>query len=149
MNYLLDTHILIWSIVYPDKLSPKVKKIIRNKENTFWVSAITFWEIALKYAIGKLDLEGTTPNQLHEYSSDAGFVILDLTSETAASFYKLTFAKQRKAPLTILKNKQSFSTNKDPFDLMLAWQAISKDFVLVTKDSDLTSYSKYGLKTVW
>ena len=132
MNYLLDTHTLIWSIVYPDKLSQKVKKIIKSKDNISWVSAVTFWEIALKYAVGKLDLKGTTPDQLYEYSTSTGFSILDLKSETAASFYKLTRLN-----------------NKDPFDLMLAWQAMSKDFVLLTSDPDFTDYNKYGLKTVW
>lgn len=132
MNYLLDTHTLIWSIVYPDKLSPQVKKIIRSTDNSSWVSAVTFWEIALKFAIGKLNLKGTTPDELYEYSTSAGFVMLDLKSETAVSFYKLTRLK-----------------NKDPFDLMLAWQAISGDFVLLTRDPGFNSYSKYGLKTVW
>ncbi len=139
MNYLLDTHTLIWSIIYPDKLSPKIRKIIKSKDNTFWVSAIVFWEISLKYAIGKLDLKGTTPDELYEYSNRAGFIILDLSSATAASVYKLTR----------LGNKQSFSTNKDPFDLMLAWQAITGDYILVTNDSGFAGYKNYGLKTVW
>lgn len=132
MNYLLDTHTLIWSIVYPDKLSPQVKKIIKSTDSSSWVSAVTFWEIALKFAIGKLNLKGTTPDELYEYSASAGFVMLDLKSETAVSFYKLTRLK-----------------NKDPFDLMLAWQAISGDFVLLTRDPGFNSYSKYGLKTAW
>ncbi len=132
MNYLLDTHTLIWSIIDSDKLSAQIKKIIRSKDNIFWVSAVTFWEIALKYAIGKLDLKGTTPDELYEYSIRAGFMILDLQSVTAASFYKLKRLE-----------------NNDPFDLMLAWQAISSDYILVTKDAGFTGYKNYGLKTVW
>lgn len=132
MNYLLDTHTLIWSIVYPDKLSPQVKKIIKSTDSSSWVSAVTFWEIALKFAIGKLNLKGTTPDELYKYSTSAGFVILDLKSETAASFYKLTRLK-----------------NKDPFDLMLAWQAITGDYTLVTNDSGFVDYKSYGLKTIW
>lgn len=132
MNYLLDTHTFLWSLVSPGKLSLKTKAIIKSKENISWVSAITFWEISLKYAIGKLDLKGTRPDELYEYSTNTGFAILDLQAETAATFYKLKDFR-----------------NKDPFDLMLAWQAITKGYTLATKDADFTSFRKYGLKTVW
>ena len=139
MNYLLDTHTIIWSLVSPSKLSLKIRTIIESKENTCWVSAVTFWEISLKYAIGKLHLKGMRPDELHEYSKNAGFAILDLHSETAASFYKLIK----------FRSKQSFSKNKDPFDLMLAWQAISKDCHLLTQDQDFADYKDQGLKIVW
>lgn len=132
MNYLLDTHTFIWSLVSPGKLSLKTKAIIKSKENISWVSAITFWEISLKYAIGKLNLKGARPDELYEYSTSAGFAILDLQAETASTFYKLKKFR-----------------NKDPFDLMLAWQAISKGYTLVTNDSDFIVYKNHGLKTVW
>lgn len=132
MNYLLDTHAFIWSLISPGKLSLKTKAIIKSKENVSWVSAITFWEISLKYAIGKLDLKGTKPDELYKYATSAGFEIEDLQVETAATFYKLRRLR-----------------HKDPFDMMLAWQAISKDYSLITKDSDFSSYHQYGLKTVW
>lgn len=41
------------------------------------------------------------------------------------------------------------SKNRDPFDLLLAWQAITEDYTLLTKDADFTNYEKYGLKIVW
>src|SRR3989344_1058901 len=102
MNYLLDTHTLVWSIVFPEKLSQSVSKIFKAGEGAFWVSAISFWEISLKYAIGKLDIRKTTPDELFEYSLNAGFKVMDLEAKTAANFYKLARSK-----------------NKDPFDQML------------------------------
>ncbi|MBI2017916.1 type II toxin-antitoxin system VapC family toxin [Candidatus Daviesbacteria bacterium] len=139
MNYLLDTHAFIWSLISPGKLSLKTKAIIKSKDNVSWVSAITFWEISLKYEIGKLDLKGTKPDELYKYATSAGFEIEDLQAETAATFYKLRR----------LRNEQSSSSNKDPFDLMLAWQAITLDYTLVTNDSGFADYKDYGLKTVW
>ena len=132
MNYLLDTHAFIWSLISPGKLSLKTKAIITSKENVSWVSAITFWEISLKYAIGKLDLKGAKPDELYKYATSAGFEIEDLQVETAATFYKLRRLR-----------------NKDPFDLMLAWQAITLDYTLVTNDSGFADYKNYGLKVVW
>ena len=132
MNYLLDTYAFIWSLISPSKLSLKTKAIIKSKENVSWVSAITFWEISLKYAIGKLDLKGAKPDELYKYATSAGFEIEDLQVETAATFYKLRRLR-----------------NKDPFDLMLAWQAITLDYTLVTNDSGFADYKNYGLKVVW
>lgn len=99
---------------------------------TKMVSAITFWEISLKYSLGKLDLIGILPDKLPFVAKDSGFEILKLDAEIAASFYKLP----------------KFG-DKDPFDCMLAWQAISKDYYLLTQDQDFTDYKDYGLNVVW
>src|SRR3989339_395130 len=125
MNYLLDTHTLIWALVSPEKLSLKVKKIILD--NTSWISVVSFWEISLKYTIGKLNLQNVKPDEIRESSIKTGFTVLDLDSETAATFYKLPRIK-----------------NKDPFDLMLAWQAISGNFTLLSKDKGFDIYRLSG-----
>ena len=65
MNYLTDTHSLIWSVLQPSKLSSKAKDILENPENRIFVSAINFWEISLKYSIGKLEFEGILPLNFH------------------------------------------------------------------------------------
>lgn len=132
MKYLVDTHIFLWSILSPKKISKSVKDILLDSQVSKYVSAITFWEISLKYQLGKIDLKGVLSDQLPEIAKDSGFEILDLNADTAASFYKLP-----KMP------------NKDPFDRMLAWQAIDKDFHLLTKDQDLADYKDHGLKIVW
>ena len=50
MNYLLDTHTFIWTISEKGKLSPAVKQTIEDPLNNIFVSAITFWEISLKFS---------------------------------------------------------------------------------------------------
>lgn len=132
MNYLLDTHALLWNLISTKKLSKQVKKIISNPQSSIFISTVSLWEISLKYRIGKLELEGKNPGEIPGAIKSSGFSILNLDEDTAATFYKFPVSK-----------------NQDPFDLMLAWQAISGDFVLLTRDPGFNSYSKYGLKTVW
>ena len=132
MNYLADTHVFLWTVFSPKKISKRVRSIANDSEVTKYISIITFWEIALKFSTGRIDLGRILPDNLPTIAKDTGFEILSLDTDIVASFYKLPKLK-----------------NKDPFDRMLAWQAISKDFVLVTTDSDFKSYSKYGLKTIW
>ena len=132
MNYLLDTHVLLWTLIDHDKLSKKVKAIILNLEDQKWVSAISFWEISLKYAAGKLDIKGALPEDLLENTIKVGFELINLVPETAVSFYKLPKLR-----------------NKDPFDRMLAWQAINENFTLLSKDKGFDDYKSQGLKRIW
>ncbi len=132
MNLLLDTHILLWALFEPEKLPKKLKTSVLNPESTIFISIISFWEISLKFALGKIDLKGTLPDALPEIARNDGFEILDLDIDTVSSFYKLPKLR-----------------NKDPFDRMLAWQAICKNHTLLTKDPDFTGYRNFGLKIVW
>ncbi len=132
MNYLVDTHVFLWVVFSPKNISKKARSILLNQEMVKYISVITFWEISLKYQLGKIDLKGVYPDKLPSIAKDTGFEFLNLEFETASSFYKLPKLK-----------------GKDPFDRMLAWQTICKDFCLLTKDSDFTIYKENGLKVVW
>lgn len=132
MNYLLDTHVLLWSLLATKKLSNKVKKVLTDPETIKYISVISFWEISLKFALGKISLQGVLPEQLPEVVKKTGFEILSLNPKTAASFYKLRKLK-----------------NKDPFDRMLAWQAIKEDCVLLTRDKEFSDYKDDGLNIFW
>lgn len=132
MNYLADTHIFLWATLSSQKISKRVRDILIDPELTTYVSAISFWEISLKYQLGKIDLTGIYPDELPAVAKDTGFEILSLDAETAATFYKLP--KRR---------------NKDPFDRMLAWQAIRYGYRLLTKDQGFEDYKDHGLNIVW
>jgi PIN domain nuclease of toxin-antitoxin system len=132
MIYLLDTHALLWCIVDSKKLSSVARKIIEDQENTILVSAISFWEISLKYTLGKLDLLGISPNELPKLASDMGFELINLSPDEAASY-----------------NQLSENWHKDPFDKMLIWQAIKLDVSLISKDENVTKYTSMGLKVIW
>lgn len=132
MKLLLDSHALIWAACDPAQLSERVQKALRNQENRVSFSAVSMWEIALKYAIGKLVLEGMTPDQLHQAGLRMGFEALPLLPETAGGFHALPR-----------------HGHKDPFDRMLAWQAICEKHVLVTRDTGFKAYAKCGLRICW
>ncbi len=56
MNFLVDTHAVIWFITDNLKLPVKAKKIIEDKKNTCYVSIASYWEIGIKHSLGRLDL---------------------------------------------------------------------------------------------
>ena len=62
MDYLLDTHVLLWSIFNSNKLSGKAQQILLDRGNRKFISVSSVWEIAIKNRIGKLPL----PNGLSD-----------------------------------------------------------------------------------
>ena len=107
MNYLLDTHVFIWAIKERKKLSPVVIETLENADNSVFVSAITFWEISLKFSIGKLELRNILPEEFPEAALQMGFELIPLSPNESASHHKLKLTQ-----------------HKDPLDRMLIWQAI-------------------------
>lgn len=132
MSYLVDTHVFLWSVISPKKIPQTINKILNDSESTKYISILSFWEISLKFSLDKIDLIGILPDELPDIAKKANFDIIDLDLKTASSYHKL--------PKT---------NNKDPFDRMLAWQAIRKDFHLLTKDRDFADFKDNGLKIVW
>jgi len=54
MKLLLDTHVLLWAVLEPHKLSPTLLEALKDSDNALFVSAATAWEIATKWRLGKL-----------------------------------------------------------------------------------------------
>jgi len=132
MNYLLDTHTFLWSLFTPEELSKSAAQEITSPDNDVCISVITLWEISLKYALGKLELEGIEPEELPESAEKMGVDILPISVLDAASFHKLPRLE-----------------HKDPFDRLIIWQAIQQKMVLISKDSQFEKYCKFGLKRYW
>ncbi|MEO6285911.1 MAG: type II toxin-antitoxin system VapC family toxin [Dyadobacter sp.] len=131
MKYLLDTHALIWALTETGKLSKTVKNILVKSDDQVIVSTISFWEISLKYSLGKLDLGGLLPDQFPDACLDTGFEILNLEMDTSSTYHQLK------------------AHHKDPFDRMLIWQAISNRYTLISDDDNIKNYTSEGLKVVW
>jgi PIN domain nuclease of toxin-antitoxin system len=51
---LLDTHVLLWALLEPQKLSRELHNALEDSINTLVVSAASAWEIATKWRLGKL-----------------------------------------------------------------------------------------------
>ena len=73
---MLDTPTLIWVISEKERLSHRVIRIFSDSANTFFVSAISFWEIALKFSSGKLDIEGIFPEEVPMLATHSGFKLI-------------------------------------------------------------------------
>lgn len=132
MKYLLDSHIFLWSLMEPSRLSEKVSRILIDPDNRIYISAITFWEISLKYGLGKLTLNGVSPDQLPAYALQTGFDLLPLSPEESAGYHQL-----------------EASWHRDPFDRMLIFQAIQNGITLISKDDHIARYQSVGLKVIW
>lgn len=132
MKYLMDTHTLLWAIFEPEKMSKSARELIKDPQNEVFASIISFWEISLKFSIGKLELINTTPETLPKIAEEMGIEILAVEPSEAASFHKLPRKR-----------------HKDPFDRMVAWQAISKKMTLISRDREFKQYKQFGLHLVW
>lgn len=133
MKLLLDTHALLWAIISPEQLSAEARTAITDPAAQVAVSAVSFWEIAIKTVLGKLTLSGTTPEALVEAAQQQGFDLLPLDPRLAASFSRLPTDPQ----------------HRDPFDRMLVWQAISLGYTLVSRDRKIAARPIEGLRLLW
>lgn len=130
MSYLVDTHYLLWSLIEPSHVPSRTVQILMSPQSTKYVSKISLWEIALKYSIGKLKLEGVTPEDILETSVESGFKVLDIAEEDIVTSHRLPFVEN----------------HGDPFDRLLVWQCIRNAVVLLTADARLKQYERHGLK---
>lgn len=106
MSYLLDSHAFLWALLEQKRLSSKVLGVLQDASHDVFISSVSFWEISLKFRLGKLDLAGVSPEELPGLAQESGFNLLPLTP-TEASGYHLLEAEW----------------HKDPFDRMLIYQA--------------------------
>jgi len=81
VSYLVDTHYLIWSLIDPDKIPMRHTGILEDSGHTKYVSTISFWEISLKFGLGKLHLAGVTPEEIVDAAVASGFAGLEVTPE--------------------------------------------------------------------
>lgn len=133
MKLLLDTHVLLWALISPERLSENARAALTAPENSVQVSAVTFWEIALKHRLGKLHLEGVSPGELPEAAERQGFRLLPLDPRLAAGFAELP----------------EIPKHRDPFDRMLIWQALSLNHILVSRDRKIETDALPGLSVLW
>jgi PIN domain nuclease of toxin-antitoxin system len=120
MRILLDTHVLLWSLSQPSKLSAPVRRKIDAAE--VYASAASIWEISIKSTLGKLDAD---PREVLDGIEPAGFSLLAVSGEHAA----------RVAELPLL--------HKDPFDRILVAQALVEPMILLTNDEALRGYGPF------
>lgn len=133
MKYLIDTHVFIWFMMDPDKLSQPVYDILTNEDSEIYVSPISFWEMAIKHQSGKLSLGKINPLHLPHIAEQYEF---DILSPTPYDYVSISQVPQKE-------------NHHDPFDRMLIQQAIRNDLVLLSKDEKFRQYEENGLQLLW
>lgn len=118
MRLLLDTHVLIWAATGDVKLSSAAAQLIDDEANTLYFSAASIWELTIKGA----ERTGVIPAVLRKVLLDAGYIELPITSEHGLTVGALP------------------NHHRDPFDRIMAAQALAEGISLVTHDSALSAY---------
>lgn len=123
MRLLIDTHILIWILIDDPKLTPKARKLL-DKADEIYISTASFWEMAIKQNLGKLDLQ---LEQVIEECQNLGIQELPVTAEHTLALLGLE-------PL-----------HKDPFDRLLVAVAKAEPMRLLTADSKVAAYTELAV----
>ena len=129
IQLLLDTHVFLWSISEPKRLSSKARNAISKLENQVYVSPVTAYELSYKHRQGKLP---------------SGAAIVTSFARQVAHLYASELPIS--APHTLAAGQLDWE-HKDPFDRMLAAQAMVEGFTLVTADEDLQAFDP--VPTLW
>ncbi len=130
MRLLLDSCTFLWLIWDEAPLTPEVRELLADGENTLYLSAVSIWEATVKHAIGRLDLRTPEPAWQHPTGQRAAHGILPLPVDEAV----------------VAHLEQLPDLHRDPFDRLLICQAIEHGLAIVTPDQAIR---QYPIKTLW
>lgn len=121
MNYLLDTHTVLWFLSNTDKLSKLAYNTICEPSGLNYISIASAWEVAVKVSCDKLQLEGGVSGYLRAADANS-FKLMPIKEAYLKHIETLPFY------------------HRDPFDRMLIATAISEDLCLITADKNIHQY---------
>jgi PIN domain nuclease of toxin-antitoxin system len=124
MRLLIDTQVFIWLINEDTRLGSATLKALQDTSNEVSISYFSFFEMAIKASIGKLDFDSSVMDDLPKMGID-----LILPSNAALQKYAILNPD-----------------NKDPFDNIIATVAITEKYIFVTSDPKILSLSVHGLR---
>jgi len=127
MEYLLDTHVLLWTMLEPGKLSQSAQKIITDAKTPKFISISSIWEIAIKNRIGKLPLS---------MGIDGVFDVLDASAVGIMGIDRQHIEVYTSLPLL----------HRDPFDGIIIATAMLEKMTIVTADENI---QKYDVPWTW
>ena len=121
MEYLLDTHTLLWFMNGDETIPESIVETIKNKNNICFISIASLWEIAIKISIGKLTLNFPFQN-IVPFLVDNNIEILSINVEHLQILTTLEYV------------------HRDPFDRIIIVQAIHRQLTILTKDMNFRNY---------
>ncbi len=129
MTLLLDTHVLIWALAAPHRLPASVRGRVADRRESLVVSAASAFEIATKHRLGRLPEAAALVHSFDEQVDRLGADLISIEARHAITAGSLDWA------------------HRDPFDRMLAAQAMSEGFELVSADVAFDGLP--GLLVMW
>ena len=122
MDLLLDTHILLWATIAPERLPRGAADLIDDPGNAVVCSVVNLWEITIKSGLGRPDFD-LDPHVLRRSLLEHGYRELPITSVHALAVASLP-------PI-----------HRDPFDRILVAQSRAEGITLLTADPIVGRYS--------
>lgn len=126
MKILLDTHILLWTILNAPQLPETARKLIENEENEVYYSIISPWEVEIKHLLHP-DQLALSAEELMGYCEESGFYRLPINAAHIMNLHKL-------------HRPEDTPPHRDPFDRMMICQAMEENMLFVTHDKLLADY---------
>jgi PIN domain nuclease of toxin-antitoxin system len=127
MRVLLDTHAFLWWVSDDARLSARARTAVRDA-SAVYLSVASCWEMAIKVSIAKLALALPVEQFVSEHLGVNQFSLLPIDLEDTGRVARLPFH------------------HRDPFDRLLAAQALGDDMAIVSVD---LVFRKYGVKRIW
>jgi len=127
LKLLLDTHIWLWSLLDPDRLTSPVRDALQSPQNELWLSPISVWEALMLVERGRLSVE-----------SDATEWVEDMVGALP----------RREAPLThqvAVESRRVSLSHQDPADRFLAATAVVYELTLVTADERMLQSPNFAV----
>lgn len=123
MRLLLDTHILLWALDTPERLSDGLRERLESPANEVCFSVASIWEIAIKTALGKVNF-CYSPEEIAQGARSTGFAEIAISADHASRVARLPHH------------------HGDPFDRLLIAQAQALPARLLTADTIFAAYSE-------
>ena len=128
MKLLLDTHTFLWAIIDDPSLSLATRDAIADPANEVYVSTASFWEIVIKYGLGRLSLPDEPDRYLPAQRTAAGFDLLTIGEAETCQVHRLP------------------AIHRDPFERLLVALANCFGLVIATDDAVV---QRYPVQTIW
>jgi PIN domain nuclease of toxin-antitoxin system len=127
VKVLLDTHTLLWALDTPQRLGDLARRLIEDPDNEILISPVTPWELAIKVNSGKM------PSHV-------------LVTDFHGVIQRQNFTAIPLEPLQAIRSGLLPWHHRDPFDRLLAAQALDLDVPIVSIDK---AFDRYGVKRIW
>jgi PIN domain nuclease of toxin-antitoxin system len=128
VKLLIDTHVLIWVILNPEKLSSSVTRLFSDRKNDIYLSLVSIWEIQIKQQLGKLNFDLPLAELIESQQKVNDLKLLSITPEHIYALESLPHH------------------HRDPFDRLLISQALYENMPILSVD---IAFDAYPVQRIW